>query len=163
MEGNPGDDWAPQQPRCRRARRANYEITSWEHCFNHNCNEHRLEKVDAGYYPRLGGEKGELTKNDRREHKKRRAVRTRLGGEGGEKPFRRWKPWKDKSRTSEANSMALPKSLWQKITTSNGSIRKRKKCIKPIIDANSGWAKWGEYSGRKEFGIVGPMREGEWS
>jgi len=29
--------------------------------------------------------KKELSKNDRREHKKRRAVRTRLGGEGGEK------------------------------------------------------------------------------
>jgi len=41
--------------------------------------------VDAGYYPRQVGEKGELSKNDRREHKKRRAVRTRLGGEGSEK------------------------------------------------------------------------------
>jgi len=28
--------------------------------------------------------KGELSKNDRREHKKRRAVRTQLGGEGSE-------------------------------------------------------------------------------
>jgi len=41
--------------------------------------------VDAGYYPRQAGEKGELSKNDRREHKKTRAVRTRLGGEGSEK------------------------------------------------------------------------------
>jgi len=40
--------------------------------------------VDAGYYPRQVGEKGELSKNDRREHKKRRAVRTRLEGEGRE-------------------------------------------------------------------------------
>jgi len=30
-EANPGEDWAPQQPRRRRARRAHYEITSWEH------------------------------------------------------------------------------------------------------------------------------------
>jgi len=31
------------------------------------------------------GEKGTLSKNDSRESKKRRAVRTRLGGEGSEK------------------------------------------------------------------------------
>jgi len=43
--------------------------------------------VDAGYYPRQVGEKGTLSKNDRREHKKRRVVRTRLGGEGSEKSF----------------------------------------------------------------------------
>jgi len=85
MEANPGEDWAPQQPRRRRARWAHHEITSWEHCFNDNCNEHRWEKVDAGYYPRQVGAKGELSKNDRREHKKRRAVRTRLEGEGSEK------------------------------------------------------------------------------
>jgi len=51
MEAKPGEDWVPQQPRRRRARRAHNEITSWEHCFNHNCNEHRWEKVDTGYYP----------------------------------------------------------------------------------------------------------------
>jgi len=85
VEANPGEAWAPEQPRRRRARRAHNEITSWEHFFNDNCNEHRWEKVDAGYYPRQVGEKGELSKNDRREHKKRRAMRTRLGGEGSEK------------------------------------------------------------------------------
>jgi len=85
MEANPGEDWAPQQPRQRRARRALHEITSWEHCFNDKCNDHRWEKVDAGYYPRQVGEKGTLSKNDRREHKKRRAMRTRLGREESEK------------------------------------------------------------------------------
>jgi len=40
--------------------------------------------VDAGYYPRQVGEKGELSKNDRREQRKRKAVRTRLEGEGSE-------------------------------------------------------------------------------
>jgi len=84
MEANPGEDWAPQQPRQKRARRAHHEITSWEHCFNDKCHEHRWEKVDAGYYPRQIGEKGELSKNDRREQKKRKAVRTRLGEEKGE-------------------------------------------------------------------------------
>ena len=43
-----------------------------------------MGQVDAGYYPRQVGEKGELSKNDRREHRRRRAVRTRLG-EGNEK------------------------------------------------------------------------------
>jgi len=84
MEANLGENWAPQQPRRRRARRAHHEITSREHFFNDNCNEHRWEKLDAGYYPRQVGEKGELSKNDRREQKKRRAVRTRQGGEGSE-------------------------------------------------------------------------------
>jgi len=86
MEANPGEDWAPQQqPRQRRARRAHGDLTSWEHCFNDNCKEHRWEEVDAGYYPRQVGETGELSKNDRREQKKRKAVRTWLGGEGSEK------------------------------------------------------------------------------
>jgi len=68
MEANPGEDWAPQQqPRQRRARRAHGDLTSWEHCFNDNCKEHRWEKVDAGFYPRQVGEKGELSKNDRSE------------------------------------------------------------------------------------------------
>jgi len=38
MEANPGEDWVPQQPRRRRARSAHHVITSWEHCFNDNCN-----------------------------------------------------------------------------------------------------------------------------
>jgi len=86
MEANPGEEWAPQQqPRQRRARRAHRDLTSSEHCFNDNCKEHRWEKVDAGFYPRQVGEKGELSKNDRREQRKRKAVRIRLEGEGSEK------------------------------------------------------------------------------
>jgi len=86
MEANPGEDRVPQQqPRQRMARRAHADLTSWEHCFNDNCKEHRWEKVDAGFYPRQMGEKGELSKNDRREQRKRKAVRTRLKGEGSEK------------------------------------------------------------------------------
>ena len=81
MEPNPGEDWARQQPHRRSARRPHNEITSWEHCFNDNCHEQRWEKVDAGHYPRQVGEKRTLSTNDRREHKKRRAVRTRLGEE----------------------------------------------------------------------------------
>jgi len=80
---------------------------------------------------------------------------------GAKKPFRRWKPWKEKSRTSKANSITLPKSLWQKITTSNDSRRKRRNSNKPTIDANRGCAKSGVCCGRKEFSIVGPMPERE--
>ena len=43
--------------------------------------------MDAEYYPRQVGEKGTLSKNQRREQKKRKVVRTRLGGEGSEKPI----------------------------------------------------------------------------
>jgi len=87
IEANPGGEWAPPQPRRRRARRAYHEITSWEHCFNDNCNDRQWQMVGAGYYPRQVGEKGTLSKHDRREHKKRRAVRTRLRKEGREKTF----------------------------------------------------------------------------
>ena len=136
---------------------------SWEHCFNDNSKEDRWEKVDAGYYPREVGEKGTLSKNDRREYKKRRVVRIRVGGEGSEKLFRTLKQWKHRSRTSEANWAVPPKSLWQKTTTSNDWMRKRKNSNKPIIDANRGCANSGVGSGRKEFSIVGPMHEGEGS
>jgi len=40
--------------------------------------------VEAGYYPRQGGEKGTLSKNHMREQEKRKALRTRLGREGSE-------------------------------------------------------------------------------
>jgi len=86
MEANPGEDWAPQQqPRQQKARRAHGDLTSWEDCFNDNCKQYRWEKVDARLYPRQGGEKGQLSKNARREQRKRKAVRIRLGGEGSEK------------------------------------------------------------------------------
>jgi len=74
-----------EQPRQRRARQAHGDITSWEHCFNDNGNEHLWEKVHAGYYDRRVGEKGTLSKHIRREHKKRRAVRARLEREGSKK------------------------------------------------------------------------------
>jgi len=61
-EANPVVDWAPPEPLWRRAPRAHHEITSWEDCFNDNCNDHRWEKVDACYYPRQVGEKGALSK-----------------------------------------------------------------------------------------------------
>jgi len=86
MEANPGENWEPkQQPQPRTARCAHHEITSWEYRFKDKCNDHRWEKVDAGYYSRQVGVRGTLSKHDRREHKKRRAVRKWLGREGSEK------------------------------------------------------------------------------
>jgi len=86
MEANPGEDWpTQQQARQRRARRAHRDLTSWEHCFNDNWKENRWEKVDTGYYPGQVGEKGTLSKNDMREQKKRKVVRTQLGREGSQK------------------------------------------------------------------------------
>ena len=41
--------------------------------------------MEAGYYPRQVGEKGTLSKNDRGEQTKRKAVRTLLGCEGSKK------------------------------------------------------------------------------
>jgi len=84
MEANLGEDCASRQCRQRRARRAYGVLTSWAHCFNDKCNEDRWEKVDAGYCHRQVGEKGILSKNDRRNKKKRSAMRTGLGSEGRE-------------------------------------------------------------------------------
>jgi len=49
------------------------------------CNEHRCKEVDAGDYASQVGEKGTLAKNDRREQKRRRVVRTQLGWEESQK------------------------------------------------------------------------------
>jgi len=163
IEANPGEDWGPQQPGPGRARRAYHEIMSWDDCFNDECNDHRWDKVDAGYFSRQVGEKGTLSKNKRREHKKRNAMRTRLGREESEKPFETWRLWRDKFETSEANSIALPKSLWQKATTSNDSTRRRKNSNKPTIEPNRGCAKSEPRCGKNQFSIVGLMPEREGS
>ena len=84
-------------------------------------------------------------------------------GRGAKKPGRTGKPWKGKSLTSEANPIAPPRSLWQKTITWNDWTRKRKNSNKPRIEQNSECAKSGEGGGKKEFGIVRPMQEGEGS
>ena len=85
MEANPGEDWAPEQPRQRRARRAHRDFTCWEYCFNNKRGKPRWEKVDAGYYPRQVGERGTLSKNDRRKQRSRKGVGTWLRREGSGK------------------------------------------------------------------------------
>jgi len=52
---------------------------------NDKCNDNRWENVDACYYPQQVEEKGTLSGKDSNGHKKRKAVRTRLGREGSEK------------------------------------------------------------------------------
>ena len=41
--------------------------------------------MDAGFYPRIVGKEGVLSKRDETHRKRRRTVRTRHEGEGGEK------------------------------------------------------------------------------
>jgi len=91
-------------------------------------------------------------------------MRTRLEGEGSEKrSVPDVESLKKGYRTSEANSTALRNPSSQKTTTSNHSIRKRRNSDKPTIIANRGCGKSGVCSGRKEFGIVRPIQEVEWS
>jgi len=164
MEANPGEDWAPQQQtRQRRARRFHGSLTSWEHCFNDNCKEHRWEKVDAGYYPRQVREKGSLSKDNRREHKKRKVIKTRLGGEGSEKPVQDMEA--REAQISDLRSQ-LDRAAQIMVARDNDLERldkEKEKPNKPIIDANRECANSGVCCGGKEFSIEGPMQEGEGS
>ena len=60
-------------------------MVKWQHCSRDNCSVHRWEKVDAGYYPRIVGDNGALSKRDETHRKRRATVRTRLEREEGEK------------------------------------------------------------------------------
>ena len=163
MEANPGEDWVPEQPRRRRARRAHHEITSWEHCFNDNCNEHRWEKLDTGSYHRQVGEKGELSKNDRREHKKRRGVRTRLGGEGSEKTIADVEALE---RTISDLRSQLDRAA-QIIVAKDNNLeqleKEKQKLQKGYNRVKQTMRQIGVCCGRKQFSIVRPMQEGEGS
>ena len=119
--------------------------------------------MDAGYYPRQVGEKWTLSKNDRREHKKRRVMRTQLGGEGSEKSVPDVVAMEAQISDLRSQLDHTTQIIVAKDKDSNNSIRKWKNCNKPIIDANRGWANSGVCGGRKEFSIVGPMQEGEGS
>jgi len=164
MEANPGEDWAPQQPRGRRAQRAHHEIRSWEHSFNDNCNDHEWEKVDAGHYARQVREKGALSKHERREYKKRRAVRTRLGREGSEKTV---VPDREALEKKISDLRSQLKCAAQTIVAKDNELerlaKEKGKLHKPTIDANRGCAKSGLCCGKKESSIVGRMQEGEGS
>ena len=83
-DAEPGSDWAPPAP-ARKERRAYKDLVKWQHCFRDNCSVHSWEKVDAGYYPRIVGKDGALSKRDETHRKRRRTVRTRHEGERGEK------------------------------------------------------------------------------
>ena len=83
-DAEPGSDWAPPPP-AKKERRPHKDLVKWQHCFRDNCSVHRWEKVDAGYYPRIVGSDGVLSKRDETHRKRRKTVRTRHVGEGGEK------------------------------------------------------------------------------
>ena len=83
-DAEPGSDWAPPQP-AKKERRSPNDLVKWQHCFRDNCSIHRWEKVDTGYYPRIVGKDGVLSKRDETYCKRQSTVRTRYEGEGGEK------------------------------------------------------------------------------
>ena len=83
-DAEPGSDWAPPAP-TKKERRPHKDLVKWQHCFRDNCSVHQGEKIDAGYYPRMIGEDGILSRKDEIHQKCRKTVRTRHEGEGGEK------------------------------------------------------------------------------
>ena len=83
-DAEPGSAWTPPQP-AKKERRPHKDLVKWQHCFRDNCSVHRWEKVDAGYYPRIVGKDGVLSKRDETQRKRWRTVRTQHDGEGGEK------------------------------------------------------------------------------
>ena len=83
-DAEPGSDWVPPAP-AKKERRAQKDVVKWQHCFRDNCSVHHWEKVDAGYYPRIVGKDGVLSKQYETHRECRKTVRTRHEGEGGEK------------------------------------------------------------------------------
>ena len=83
-DAEPGSNWAPPQP-SKKKRRPHKDLVKWQHCFRDNCSVHRWVKLDAGYYPRIVRKDGVLSKRDETHRKRRRNVRRRHKGEGGEK------------------------------------------------------------------------------
>ena len=83
-DAEPGSDWAPPQP-AKKERRPHKDLVKWQHCFRDNCSVHRWEKMDAGYYPRIVGIDGVLSKRDETHRKRRSTMSTWHEGEGGEK------------------------------------------------------------------------------
>ena len=85
-DAEPGSDWAPPAS-AKKEKRAHKDLVKWQHCFRDNCSVYRWEKVDAGYYPRIVGKDGVLSRQDETHNKRRRTVRTWHEGEGGEITF----------------------------------------------------------------------------
>ena len=83
-DAEPGSYWAPPAP-AKKERRALKDLVKWQHCFRDNCSVHRWEQVDARYYLQIVGKDRILSKRDETQLKRRRTVRTRHEGEGGEK------------------------------------------------------------------------------
>ena len=86
-DAEPGSVWAtpPPPPAARKEKRPHKDLVKWQHYFRDNCSVHGWEKVDAGYYPRIVGDNGALSKRDQTHRKRRMTVRARLEREGGEK------------------------------------------------------------------------------
>ena len=62
-DAEPGSDWAPPAP-ATKERRAHKDLVKWQYCSGDNCRVRCWEKVEAGYYPRIVGKEGVLSKGD---------------------------------------------------------------------------------------------------
>ena len=116
--------------------------------------------MDAGYYPRPIGEKGELSKNERREQGKRIAVTTRLEGEGSEKTM----------ATLEGQMSDLRSQLdcaAQIMLAKDNDLERLDKEKEKLLEAynrcTQRMRQIGGMLSKEEFGIVGPMQEREGS
>jgi len=116
--------------------------------------------VDAGYYPRQVGEKGELSNNNRREQRKRKAVRIRLEGEGSEKTMETLEGQISdlRSQLDRAAQIIVAKDNdLERLDKENEKLQQaQNRCKQRIL-------KSGGCCGRMESSIVGPMRKGEGS
>ena len=80
----PESDWVPPR-QAKKEIGAHKDLFKWQHCFRDNCSFYRWEKVDVGYYPRIVGKDGVLSRWDETHRKRRRTVRRQHEREGGEK------------------------------------------------------------------------------
>jgi len=134
---------------------------SLEHCGNDTCNEHRWEKVDAGYYPRQRGENGTLSKNHRRGQSKRKAVRRQVGWVGSEKTIPDSEALQGKISDLGSQLHGAAQIIVATDKTSHDLTRKRKNSNKPTIEQNRECTRSGVCCGKKKSSILGPMQAGK--
>src|SRR5205807_7307835 len=124
-----GKGWFPQEPK---KRRTCDQMRSWDNCYRQSCRVHKREKIAASYYPRKDGGKDPLTKRDETTRKRREAVRTRLEGEGTEKP--------QEEREGSTATLLDPESLLRQINELGSMLDEANKTINDqwgIIDEKS--------------------------
>ena len=114
--------------------------------------------MDARYYPRQVGGRGTLSKNDRREQSKRKAVSTWLGREGSEKPIPEVEVLEGKIMDLRSQLHCAAQIIVAKDNDLEGLNKEKEKLQQAEIKLNRKCAKLEICCGRKEFSIVGPMQ-----